>query len=91
MKPKFLSRYFSIIFIIATLMGVFHHHDDLKQHSDCQICTIQNTIANSDIPVEVIYLTKLENLSESIISIPTNLHIKKIQNPLNARAPPKIS
>jgi len=91
MKPKFLSRYFSIIFIVATLMGVFHHHDDLKQHNDCQICTIQNSIADSDTPLEVIYLTKLENLSQCIISIPANSQIKEIQNPLNARAPPKIS
>jgi len=72
-------------------MGVFHHHNDLKQHSDCQICSIQASIANADTPVDVVYLSQLDIASDSILGKLTNLHSKKTKNYLNARAPPFIS
>ncbi len=72
-------------------MGVFHHHHDLKQHNDCKICTVQSSLAHADTPVEVHYLTKLEILHESIFTPLASLHVKKVHNQLNARAPPKIS
>lgn len=87
----FLKKYLSIIFIVATLMGVFHHHEDLKQHNDCQICTIQSNLSNIDTPVDVTYLTLLEISSETTITKLTNLISNKIQKTDNARAPPKIS
>ena len=72
-------------------MGVFHHHNDLKQHPDCKICMLQSSIANADTPVDVVYISQLDIPSESIIVKLTNLHSKKITNFFNARAPPKIS
>jgi len=90
MKYKFLHRYFSIIFIIATLMGVFHHHNDLKIHNDCQICTIQASIANADTPIQTPYFTQLDILHDNLIVKLISLDSKTIINPLHARAPPKI-
>jgi len=72
-------------------MGVFHHHNDLKQHNDCQICSIQSSIADADTPIDIIYLSHLDIKSESIIVKLHNLHSKKTPNFLNARAPPYIS
>jgi len=72
-------------------MGVFHHHNDLKQHPDCKICTLQSSIANADTPVDVVYLSQLDIASESIVVKLINLHSKKTKNYFNARAPPKIS
>jgi len=77
--------------MVATLMGVLHHHNDLKQHSDCKICTVQSSIANADTPVDVVYLTKLDIYIEFISTELTNLHSKVQQNSLNARAPPFFS
>jgi len=72
-------------------MGVFHHHNDLKQHNDCKICMLQASIANADTPVDAVYLTSLNLFSESIIAPLQNLCVRKISYQLQARAPPKIS
>jgi len=91
MIRRFFRRYLSIVFVIATLMGAMHHHNDLKQHSDCQICTIQSSIAHADTPVDVVYLTQLDIYKESILTQLETLHTKKLQNSLHARAPPFFS
>ncbi|MDF1877515.1 hypothetical protein JHD47_06760 [Sulfurimonas sp. SAG-AH-194-L11] len=91
MKLKFFKNYFSIIFVVATLMGVFHHHDNLKPHNDCQICTIQSSIADADTPVEKFYLSTLEQNSEATLTPLFSLTQKELYSTLQARAPPFIS
>jgi len=91
MSSKLSRKYFSIVFILAIFMGVFHHHHDLKQHTDCQICTIQTNMANADMPSETLYLSSIDIFYENIITKLINLHTNKQQNQLQARAPPKIS
>jgi hypothetical protein len=88
---RFFRKYLSIIFVLATFMGVFHHHNDLKQHNDCKICTVQSSLAHADTPVEAHYLTNLELVNESVVTVLVSLHVKKIHNYFHARAPPKIS
>jgi len=91
MINRFFRKYFSIIYVFAILMGVFHHHHDGKQHSDCQVCSIQSNLANADTPTDVVYLSQLDIAFESIVVKFANLHSKKTKNFLNARAPPYIS
>ena len=91
MIRRFFRKYLSIVFILATFLGVLHHHNDLKQHSDCKICTLQSSIAHADTPVDVVYLTKLDIYAESILIKLTNLHSKELTNLLYARAPPSFS
>ncbi|WP_418640863.1 hypothetical protein [Sulfurimonas sp. ST-27] len=91
MITQFFKKYLSIIFIIATFMGVFHHHNDLKQHNDCKICTVQSSLSHADTPVAINYLTALEILKESVVAPLVSLHVKQVHNTLQARAPPKIS
>jgi hypothetical protein len=90
MFKYFIKQYISIIFILATFMGVFHHHNDFKQHNDCQICTIQASIADADTPVAVVYFTRLNIASTSTLKIQKISHAKTVTNPLKARAPPTI-
>jgi len=91
MVTRFFRKYLSIIFIVATFVAVFHHHDDLKLHSDCQICTIQSNISNIDTPIDVIYLSHVEQYSEKTPDKLFNLHENQEKSTLQARAPPKIS
>ena len=72
-------------------MGVFHHHNDLKQHNDCKICMLQSSIANADTPVDAVYITNLDLYHESIVTPLQNLHVRKISYQFQARAPPYIS
>ena len=90
MFKYFTKKYIALIFVLATFMGVLHHHDDFKVHNDCQICTIQSSIADADTPVEVLYFTQLNIASKSTVKIPKTRHSKTLTNPLKARAPPTI-
>ncbi|MBU0632879.1 hypothetical protein KKA17_09545 [bacterium] len=76
------------LFIVATLLGAMHHHDDFKSHSDCQVCTLQLNLSSGDIPTEPIYLQELSNYSEKIITEGKSLHVSFLISNVNARAPP---
>ena len=88
---KFIRRYISTLFIVAMSMGVFHHHNDLKQHNDCQICTISHNLVDIDTPIEVSYLTTLTLKSDSITAKLADLHQKAVISTLQVRAPPLFS
>jgi len=91
MKNKLIVRYISIIFIIASFVGLLHHHNDLKQHSDCQICTIQHNVTDIDTPVEVIYIKLFSTLCEAILSKPNTPIKVTCSLSFSARAPPFYS
>lgn len=91
MMYKWLKKYLSIVFVIVTFMGVFHHHKDFQTHENCQICTIQSNLANADTPPIVVYVQSLDIKSQSTISAIFTLNINKLFSTLNARAPPKNS
>jgi len=88
MIRTFVKKYISIIFILATFIGVFHNHNSLQQHNDCQICVIQSSIANADTPSETFYLTKLELFADAIESNLPQFFLKYHSSQLHARAPP---
>ncbi len=88
MKLSFLKRYFSIIFIVATFMSVFHHYNDLKLHSDCKICAVSSSILNADIPTKISYITKLNITAEPIVIKLYSLCIKFTQKNITLRVPP---
>ncbi len=91
MIKRWLKTYFSIIFILSTMLGILHHHDDLKIHNDCQICTIQSNLLSADTPPDVNYLSEIDFVSESTIGNLFNLVTIEKQTYLHARAPPKNS
>lgn len=88
---KFLSKYIGIVLLLATVMGSFHYHNDGKQHTDCQVCTVQSTIFDADIPSENIYLSALQNKVQAIVIPLCSLFSAEFISNVNSRAPPKIS
>jgi len=91
MIRAFLKKYLSIVFVLATFMGVLHHHHDLKPHNDCQICTIQSNLESADTPTETLYISEIDLYSESILTPLCAFIDTQTYSTLNARAPPKIS
>ena len=91
MKQNFILRYLGIILIFATFITTLHQHNDLQEHTDCQICTIQNTLDVIDTPLDVIYVSSLSLPSYPIF---TDLNKSPYNNKLstyNSRAPPLFS
>ena len=91
MKQKLIVKYISIIVILSSFMGSFHHHNDLKQHNDCKICTLQHNINDIDTPVDVSYLTLFSLRSEATVTELQSLHTQKYLSTFSARAPPLSS
>jgi hypothetical protein len=91
MKKKLLVKYISIIFMIATFMGSLHHHNDLQEHNNCQICTISHNVANIDTPIDVNYLVLFTIVSEATLASLPNFQIEKQKLTFSARAPPLFS
>ncbi len=91
MRFNLLGKLFSTIFVISMFFSVFHSHNDLKSHNDCQICTVQSNISNADTPSENVYLSNIELFSQGTISKLPNQHESQKFISLRARAPPLIS
>jgi len=91
MRQKILIKYISIIFVISTFMSSFHHHNDLQEHNNCQICIVQSNIADIDTPTDVTYLTLFSTPSEATLVNLQNLQTQKQHLTSTARAPPLFS
>ena len=89
MKKYLFRNILSIIVLVSTLMGAMHHHNDLKSHSDCQICTISSSVTDIDTPSDVVYLTPLTLLHEATLTQLPLFTSKHTDSLNNSRAPPK--
>ena len=88
MKKYLLRNILSIIVLVSTLMGAMHHHNDLKSHNDCQICSISSSVTDIDTPSDVVYLTPLTLVHEATLSQLPIFTSKHIGSYKNSRAPP---
>ncbi len=88
MIKRWLRKYLSIVYVLASLLGVLHHHDDLKQHQDCQICTIQSTLSHSDTPCDTNYLSEILRISEATQGAFFSPTFVDVHISLQARSPP---
>jgi len=90
MNKHFVKVYISIVFLVMTFIGSFHHHDDLAQYDDCQLCVIISHSSCADVPTDTVFLSKVIHILESIPPKYQNLYrFIKITN-VHSRAPPNI-
>ncbi len=86
-----MKKYFAIIFLLASFATSMHHHDDLLQHDDCQVCVVQSNIFNADLPSDVTYVSQIDIQSEEIIAQLTSLYLDIYSKQYHSRAPPLFS
>jgi len=89
-KSGFVKKLVGVVLLVATLLGGLHHHNDLKTHHDCPICTLQNNLASGNVaesftlaPVENIFLPPLPSLDE--------IKLSNRPETVSARSPPLFS
>ena len=88
MVKRFLRKYLVVVFVLATLVGAFHHHEDAKIHNDCKICVIHSNLVNIDTPSEAVYLSLLTLSGEAIVTPFANLFERSLHHTYLSRAPP---
>ena len=86
-----LRKYFTVIYLLATLLGVLHHHNDFKQHNDCKICLVKSNLAHADTPDDTAFLPPVDFISEPALGRHFVIVITARPTSLLARAPPKFS
>jgi len=91
MKDKLIVKFINIIFVLATFLSALHHHNDLQEHNDCQVCIISYNITDIDTPVDVYYITLFSTISEATIATLEKLQTQKKHFTFGARAPPFFS
>ena len=85
-----LKKYFAIVFAFSILLGVFHHHNDLKQHNECQICQINANLSVGDTPSETSTAYLLEAKKETPQTPLASQTTKKLPTSYQTRAPPQV-
>ncbi|WP_457595165.1 hypothetical protein [Hydrogenimonas sp.] len=53
MKRGTFATLLSALLLAGMLLGSTHHHDDLKTHADCLVCTLQGNLSSADTPAGV--------------------------------------
>jgi hypothetical protein len=85
-----VKKFLSGILLVATLLGAFHHHNDLKTHHNCPICTFQSNISSGDLP-ETFDVAEIENLFVPIPSFFETLKLSNKPTRISSRSPPFFS
>jgi len=85
---KISKKYISIVFLLSVFFTSFHHHNDLKKHSECPICIIQTNITNADTPPDIEYLVDLDLKYGLILEKSISIHNYNYRTSLHQRAPP---
>jgi len=88
---KFLLRkYFIVIFAVATLLGVLHHHDDFGQHNNCQVCLVKSNLSHADAPADAFTLPDPEFIADLVTGYFHEPVLFSFKTALHPRAPPYI-
>lgn len=84
---KQICLFFIALLLCSTLLPAFHHHADLREHSDCAICKVAHDLATGDTP-ELLSLATQQLLETSFApSLVLNAH-SAIAFSVDSRASP---
>ncbi len=63
MRYSYVKKLLASLFLLATFLGAFHHHDDTGVHQDCPIHILEASIVSGDVPL-ISLLEKIEIIYE---------------------------
>ena len=86
---RWIRKYFAFLFAFSILLGALHHHNDLKQHSECQICQINTNLSVGDTPSASSKAWLLEARGETPQTNLVSQTAKRFASSYKTRAPPK--
>lgn len=90
MKSVIVNKLTIVWLLLATFAGVLHHHNDLRTHSDCSICTIQSNLVDTDVP-KTFTLVQIQNIIVQIYKPQDSIYDFSVNSTYLSRAPPILS
>lgn len=90
MKLAIVNKLTVVWLLLATFAGVLHHHNDLKTHGDCSICTIQSNLVNADV-LKTFTVAEIQNIIFQIYKPQDSIYNFNVNSTYLSRAPPKLS
>jgi hypothetical protein len=90
MNHKLLKNFFAALFIAATLLSATHHHNDLKKHTECLVCSVNINLQNLDTGKSAELLPSLHIYKETPQSPLFKGEEKELHLSYRSRAPPQI-
>ena len=51
MRDSYIKKLLASLFLVATFLGAFHHHNDIGVHQDCPIHILEASLVSGDIPL----------------------------------------
>jgi hypothetical protein len=76
------------LFLTTVMVTSFHHHADLRDHSDCVTCKAANDLAANDTP-QIFHIPFPQIAEEQFVHAVINIRLASIRILRHSRAPPK--
>ena len=86
-KRAGLRKFLSLLLLVGTLLGIFHHHNDLKPHPNCSVCVLKHNLAHGDLAAAV-KLPAVDTLVETPLHDPVRRICAETPTLPPVRAPP---
>jgi hypothetical protein len=88
-RKRFRHFFVALTLVFTTLLSATHHHNDLKKHTDCQICTLSFSLEHQDSVDTPSYVPTLYSSKEITVAYFVSYTFELIF-PHNSRAPPSF-
>ncbi len=84
-----MRKLLGVALLLGTLLGLFHHHHDLKPHPNCSVCLLKHNLAHGDLTAAV-ELPATDTIVETPLGDPVERICAQILTLPPARAPPLL-
>jgi len=88
MKSSYAKKLLASLFLVATFLAAFHHHDDGGLHHDCPVHILEASIISGDIPPASSLLGKIENVYQMPLEATHIYTDSSVHFAYSGRAPP---
>jgi hypothetical protein len=89
-RKRFRHLFVVFALLFTTLLSATHHHNDLKKHADCQVCTLSFSFEHQDSVATPSYVPTLYSSKEITAAYALPYSLQLIFS-YNSRAPPQFS
>jgi len=89
-RPSAWASLAGVLALLCQLAAAFHHHPDLAQHDDCQVCVAAHQVSSPPAdPISVVVVSSSE--AEFLLPLPEAVHAPVPFRAHAPRGPPSLA